>query len=217
MSSSGSGGEDRGFDMESKLLTANSIASLSEWVDASKSGDTAIRFADRRLLFRASRDGMNPAEFHKRCDNVGATLTVVKAKHSPNIFGGFTTSSWNSTAKGWKSVSSTKESLWLYSVVNALGRPIRLSLNSPGGEGCAMHCDPTTGPAYGNGHDLVVWQGVGGGACYCNDSCRSYSSGPDGKLDPAMVLCGRTHLPQGMQIFTLEELEVFGFGVASSE
>ncbi|KAL9954733.1 hypothetical protein ACROYT_G042306 [Oculina patagonica] len=44
------------------------------------------------LLFRASRDGFAAATFHSRCDNKGATVTIVKSGN--NIFGGFTEESW---------------------------------------------------------------------------------------------------------------------------
>ena len=47
-----------------------------------------------RLLFRASRDGFATATFHSKCDNKGATVTIVKSRN--NIFGGFTEVSWAS-------------------------------------------------------------------------------------------------------------------------
>ena len=50
-----------------------------------------------RLLFRASRDGFAASTFHSKCDNKGATVTVVKS--GANIFGGF-------TEKGWTSANS---------------------------------------------------------------------------------------------------------------
>ena len=46
------------------------------------------------LLFRASADGMSGEAFHRCCDNKGPTLVVVKSE--TNIFGGFTSKSWES-------------------------------------------------------------------------------------------------------------------------
>ena len=50
-----------------------------------------------RLLFRASRDGFTAAAFHSKCDDQGATVTIVKSGH--NIFGGFTEESWTNPGK----------------------------------------------------------------------------------------------------------------------
>ena len=46
------------------------------------------------LLYRASRDGFNGSAFHKLCDNIGPTVTVVKS--GSNVFGGFTERAWAS-------------------------------------------------------------------------------------------------------------------------
>ena len=47
------------------------------------------------LLYRASRDGFNIAPaFHRRCDNIGPTVTVVNS--GAYVFGGFTERAWAS-------------------------------------------------------------------------------------------------------------------------
>lgn len=45
-----------------------------------------------RLLFKASRDGFKAEDFHSKCDEKGATVTVVKS--GSFIFGGFTSDPW---------------------------------------------------------------------------------------------------------------------------
>lgn len=47
-----------------------------------------------RLLYRASRDGFDAANFHSKCDKKGPTVTIVKS--GSFIFGGFTEVSWES-------------------------------------------------------------------------------------------------------------------------
>jgi hypothetical protein len=42
-----------------------------------------------RLLFRGSRDGWMWADFHKKCDLKGPTITLIKIDEGPCI-GGFT-------------------------------------------------------------------------------------------------------------------------------
>ena len=44
---------------------------------------------------RGSVDGFTSEVFHKKCDNKGATLTVIKANN--RVFGGFTNLSWDSS------------------------------------------------------------------------------------------------------------------------
>ena len=45
------------------------------------------------LLYRMNRDGCTPETFHRRCDNKGATLMLVKTTNG-YIFGGYNPSSW---------------------------------------------------------------------------------------------------------------------------
>ena len=44
------------------------------------------------LCYRASRDGWKGEDFHRKCDDVGPTVTLVKCR--TNVFGGFTDQSW---------------------------------------------------------------------------------------------------------------------------
>jgi hypothetical protein len=48
------------------------------------------------LKYRASRDGFDSNDFHKKCDGIRNTLTVIKAT-SGNVFGGFTEKAWDSS------------------------------------------------------------------------------------------------------------------------
>ncbi len=48
------------------------------------------------LLYRGTRDGFGTNDFHSKCDGHSNTLTILKAKESEFIFGGFATVSWES-------------------------------------------------------------------------------------------------------------------------
>ena len=50
------------------------------------------------LLYRATRDGFGTKAFHSKCDGHSNTLTILKAKGSQFIFGGFTTVSWDNSS-----------------------------------------------------------------------------------------------------------------------
>jgi len=49
---------------------------------------------DMELIYKASRDGFSSDDFHKNCDEKGATLTVIKSKGKEQVFGGYTSISW---------------------------------------------------------------------------------------------------------------------------
>ncbi len=59
-----------------------------------ESAATAGSNGSLKLLYRASRDGATTDAFHRLCDKQGATLCLMKSKHKPNIFGGFTNIEW---------------------------------------------------------------------------------------------------------------------------
>ena len=43
----------------------------------------------RELKYRASRDGFKANDFHRKCDDIANSITVIKVT-SGNVFGGFT-------------------------------------------------------------------------------------------------------------------------------
>ena len=69
-------------------LCSNYMDVLRGWL-----GD---QFNATKLLWRGSRDGFTPKAFHDRCDNKGATLTIIKSTNNW-IFGGY--NPWNWTSK----------------------------------------------------------------------------------------------------------------------
>jgi hypothetical protein len=44
--------------------------------------------------YKASRDGWKAADFHKKVDGVGRTVTLYKIKQNGQCIGGFTSQSW---------------------------------------------------------------------------------------------------------------------------
>ncbi len=52
------------------------------------------------LLYKGSRDGWNFTDFHKKCDNKGATLTIFVCNNGKRC-GGFTSECWD-IQSGWK-------------------------------------------------------------------------------------------------------------------
>ena len=53
------------------------------------------RKAEFHRLYQSSRDGFYAQTFHKKCDNRGPTLCLIKSKTNDKVFGGFAEASWN--------------------------------------------------------------------------------------------------------------------------
>ena len=52
------------------------------------------------LLYRGSTHGWKAADFHKQCDNKGATVTLFNVKETNLRCGGFTSLNWEAPASG---------------------------------------------------------------------------------------------------------------------
>ena len=64
------------------------IEQIIEWIEPKKE----IKF---NLLFRKSRDGSTAKDFHRLCDNKGATLIFIETDKGYK-FGGYTPMDWTS-------------------------------------------------------------------------------------------------------------------------
>ncbi len=113
-----------------------------------------LRLFDNRrprmtLLFSGKRDGMTAADFHRRCDGRGPTLTVIRT-HIPDgaadsgcIIGGW-------AGESWVSHGSHKDSpTWLYSLGSASSNPPVVSKYRPTSEQCGLICSSHYGPTFG--------------------------------------------------------------------
>ena len=52
-----------------------------------------------KLLYKASRDGDNPYNFHSKCDNISPTITIFKTGDN-YIFGGYVDKNWDNHSGG---------------------------------------------------------------------------------------------------------------------
>ena len=75
------------------------LSNLTNWIKPIKSD------SDWKLCWRASRDNNNwdNSQFHSLCDDKGPTITIVKVGN--NIFGGYTSLSWNASSGRYSSPS----------------------------------------------------------------------------------------------------------------
>ncbi|KAG9288961.1 hypothetical protein G9A89_019583 [Geosiphon pyriformis] len=84
-------------NIDSKILQSHNIRQLDHWIQG-KDENTPFENQlgnDFKLLLRGSRDGFTPADFHRLCDDKGATVTVFKVKGTGQLIGGYTPQSWH--------------------------------------------------------------------------------------------------------------------------
>lgn len=55
---------------------------------------------DFKLLYRKSVDGTSASDFHKKCDGIGKTITIIKS-NSGYKFGGYAENKWTSNTFSW--------------------------------------------------------------------------------------------------------------------
>ena len=101
------------------------------------------------LLFRGSRDGWKPLNFHSKCDNQGPTITFIKTSLG-RLCGGFTPLPGDSDG-GWKTDPSKQA--FLFSLDSQTVYP----LTDPQ---YTSFCHPTFGPYFGSGSLSAGTQGT---------------------------------------------------------
>ena len=113
------------------------LKKLNEW----------CKYKEIELIFRGSRDGK---DFHKKCDNKGETITLIKNEKG-NIFGGYASIPWTSD----NSFHSASDS-FLFALANIHGtEPTKFQSKNDQREVCHI---PSYGPVFGDGHDLGMYK-----------------------------------------------------------
>ena len=110
------------------------------------------KFEDKtqfNLLYRASRDGFSATQFHSKCDEIPKTLTIIKVKDKPHIFGGYTEATWEGNI-----INKQDPNAFIFSLVNNDNKPIKMKINQNGQN--AIYCYRTWGPTFGKGFDFHI-------------------------------------------------------------
>lgn len=161
-----------------------------------------------KLLYRGSRDGISPQTFHQKCDNQGATLTVLRSGEKGTIFGGFNDKTWISSENG-QSISSNEAFLF------SLDQRIKFGLTGQNNEN-SICCYAQSGPAFGKSssfvsgkvyysHDLLVNLG-GDAGNYSSSNLGKTFALPEGMVEGSAEAKA---LLAGDNYFTIDEIEVY--------
>ncbi len=97
------------------------------------------------LIYRASQDGFEAVNFHKKCDNKPNTLIIIKSTNG-NVFGGYTEQTWNHNG-GYKADPNS----FIFSLINKPNKPIKMKWSRNYGIGCSNR----SGPIFG-GNDFHI-------------------------------------------------------------
>ena len=100
-----------------------------------------------RLLYRSSEEGNSIEKFHKNCDNIPNTLTLIETKFD-KVIGGFTPLEWKSTTIDQPEEDSSGQS-FLFSISLDEKYPII-------DKKYAIYNKNTLGPRFGNGRDICL-------------------------------------------------------------
>ncbi|KAG9297438.1 hypothetical protein G9A89_020839 [Geosiphon pyriformis] len=144
---------------------------------------------DFQLLLRGSQDGFTPADFHRLCDNKGATVSVIKVKGTGQLIGGYNPQSWHS-----RDEFSEGKGSFIFSLGDGKAEYVQLS-KFIGGYG--LLCGPHTGPHFAGGSIFLFSNDFQNSPlCYCGKT----------KYYEYAIMPGSENLPVN---FSFEEYEVF--------
>eukprot|EP01083_Nonionella_stella_P120541 361264_1 len=123
-----------------------------------------LQYRKYKLLIRGTVHGFAGTTFHSKCDNQGATITVVQSTNN-HVFGGYTSLPWTSVNKY---TNDTKSFVFLLRSQRGAAVPQKWNVSSSGN---ATYCHAAHGPTFGGGHDFMLYNN-------CNANNSSYANCP---------------------------------------
>jgi hypothetical protein len=133
-----------------------------------------------KLLFRKSRDGSTPKDFHSKCDNQGITITFIETTKG-YIFGGYTEFNWDCSNE-----YKNDKNAFIFSFNYK-------EKYTPMTDKNTIACDDNSGPRFGDLEDIYLYKSL--------DKGESYE-------ENTTFVSGRK-LTNGEQYWDVKELEVF--------
>ncbi|KAK8805476.1 hypothetical protein WA158_002132 [Blastocystis sp. Blastoise] len=181
---------------DSVLLNMNSCSVILNWLGEDKKWD---------LLYRGTQDGFSANCFHKKCDQRGETVTIIKCKIGSDsvIFGGYTSKSWITPPHQLRQFVEDKEAFIYLLAINDQMCPVKSLCKSPK---YAIYNHQRCGPVFGDGFDLFI-----------DDKCNKQQGGwisiesnhaYDTHYD--QIQFSSITKNQSCVYFQVEEIEVFG-------
>ena len=161
----------------SEILKDDEDIMIKNWINNNK----PLSFD---LIYKATRDGDDVKDFHKLCDEISPSLTIVRAKNG-NRFGGYTSVALTKNASD-QAINDPN------AFVFSIDKKYKYNTNNPS---YAIRSMASRGPCFGDGCPFYI-----GNKFLTNNS--SYSNPSNDYNCPPYVLTGA-------QYFTVDELEVY--------
>ena len=146
-----------------------------------------------KLLYRATKDGNSASSFHKKCNNISGTLTVIKTSKGMR-FGGYTEQTWNGDQEFKKDINGIAfcYSLDFFKIYN----------NSDKAK-FSILCYSNDGPGF-NGGDCYMFD-----IYFPIDTNTSSNTGYTKSNTSYGIVEKDYEINNGEQYFVMQELEVF--------
>ncbi|CAG2189890.1 unnamed protein product [Mytilus edulis] len=137
------------------------------------------------LLFKASRDGCVATTFHSKCNNKGATVTVLL--RNANAY----------------SLDNKAFLFRLYQ--DGTFKPVNFPVT---GAGNAMYDHQSYGPTFGGGHDLYTFNGTVAhdGTCYPLNGSTSFGTSYNMKGENSNSICNGNLKVTDLEVYMVEEI-----------
>ncbi|RIB01207.1 hypothetical protein C2G38_2231557 [Gigaspora rosea] len=85
------------FTNSSSVINDEHFAEISSWIDRRPSKYDVTKLPYKfNLLLRGSRDGFTRETFHRLCDNIPGTVSIIKVNDTNEILGGYNSLVWTS-------------------------------------------------------------------------------------------------------------------------
>jgi hypothetical protein len=150
------------FNIDSVIINQiqDPFAIFANWIDKRRDNNkytkTSIPYKFN-LLYRISRDGNAPEAFHKKCDNKGATIVIIKIKGSEEIIGGYNPFDWDSS-NNYKSTTNS----FIFSFTDRRNtKTVKVGKVGYSNGTMSIGCHSSHGPLFGGyfycGNDGTTW------------------------------------------------------------
>ncbi len=138
--------------MKSRQHAAINWPTLTQWTNTVR---LVLRTASRAYLFsftyRGSNHGFSASAFHKLCDSMPHTLTIVRST-TGHIFGGFNSKAWDSSGNSQYSYA------WLFALQSFTegDMPRKLFTTGSRHHNTAVKNIPSNGPVFGDDFSKIT-------------------------------------------------------------
>ena len=174
---------------DERILQKRDINLILSWINASK-------HLKLNLIYKATRDGDTPKNFHKKVDGKKNTVTVILTDKGYRC-GGFITKEWNCSGDYNKNDVNS----FLFSLERRENYLVNL-------DEYTNFNDANFGPTFGKGFDLVV----GENAEHFLKSDKNWSKFPNATGDNSYIVGNNTNkglLTGGYENFLVREIETY--------